>query len=98
MKTCRDCVNYAKCVENCNTYHASRLTPDSDVSDRCEHFQPKATAVNTVVYCKDCKYYSVDNVLLENVCARLFTMFPMNEYDFCSCGEHKEKGEKIWIK
>ena len=45
MKTCRDCVNYAKCVENCNTYHASRLTPDSDVSDRCEHFQPKATAV-----------------------------------------------------
>lgn len=55
MKTCEDCVNYAKCVENCNTYHASRLTPDSDVSDRCEHFQPKATAVNTVVYCKDCK-------------------------------------------
>lgn len=44
MKTCRDCVNYAKCAENCNTYHASRLTPDSDVSDRCEHFQPKAAA------------------------------------------------------
>ena len=52
MKTCRDCVNYAKCVENCNTYHASRLTPDSDVSDRCEHFEHKAAAVNTVVYCK----------------------------------------------
>lgn len=47
---CRGCVNYAKCVENCNTYHASRLTPDSDVSDRCEHFEHKATAVNTVVY------------------------------------------------
>ncbi len=70
MKTCRDCVNYAKCVENCNTYHASRLTPDSDVSDRCEHFEHKAAAVNTVVYCKDCKYYSVDNALLGNVCAK----------------------------
>jgi|GEM_PF-1626808 len=91
MKTCRDCVNYAKYVENCSTYHASRLTPDSDVSDRCEHFQPKAAAVNTVVYCKDCKYYSVDNALLGNVCARLFTVFPMQEYDFCSYGEQKRR-------
>lgn len=48
MKTCSDCINYAKCVENCNTYHASRLTPDSDVSDRCEHFEHKAAALFTV--------------------------------------------------
>lgn len=41
MKTCRDCVNYTKCLENCDTYHTSRLTPDSDVTDRCEHFEDK---------------------------------------------------------
>ena len=49
MKTCRDCVNYTICAENYNTYHISRLTPDSDVSDRCEHFEDKTKAVNTVV-------------------------------------------------
>lgn len=55
MKTCSDCVNYTKCVENCNTYHTSRLTPDSDVTDRCEHFKDKNRVVKPVVYCKDCK-------------------------------------------
>lgn len=44
-----------------------------------------------VVRCKDCKYYSVDNALLGNVCARLFTVFPMREYDFCSYGEQKRR-------
>ena len=43
--------------------------------------------------CKDCKYYSVDNILLGSVCTRLFTVFPMQAYDFCSYGKHKEKGE-----
>lgn len=55
MKTCRDCVNYTKCLENYNTYHTSRLTPDSDVTDRCEHFEDKTKAVQTAVYCKYCK-------------------------------------------
>ena len=27
--------------------------------------------------------------LTGNVCTRLFTVFPMQEYDFCSYGEHK---------
>ena len=91
MKTCRDCVHYTKCLENYNTYHTSRLTPDSDVTDRCEHFEDKTKTVQTAVYCKYCKYYSVDNALLGNVCTRLFTVFPMNEYDFCSYGERKDK-------
>lgn len=51
---------------------------------------PTADVVE-VVRCKDCKYYSVDNVLLGNVCARLFTVFPMDEYDFCSYGERKDE-------
>lgn len=50
MKTCRDCVNYTKCLENCDTYHTSRLTPDSDVTDRCEHFEDKTGVNRTVVH------------------------------------------------
>lgn len=89
MKTCEDCVNYAKCVENCNTYHASRLTPDSDVSDRCEHFQP------TVVYCKDCKYYSVDNALLGMYAQDYLLCFLCGNMIFVVMGNKKgERNEK----
>ena len=93
MKTCRDCVHYAECLENYNTYHVSTLTPDSDVTDRCMSFEDKTKVVKEVVYCKDCKYYSTNNPLISNVCTRLFTVFPMQAYDFCSYGKHKEKGE-----
>ena len=93
MKTCRDCVHYAECLENYNTYHVSTLTPDSDVTDRCMSFEAKTKVVKEVVYCKDCKYYSTNNPLISNVCTRLFTVFPMQAYDFCSYGKHKEKGE-----
>lgn len=89
MKTCWDCVHYTKCVENCSTYHNSRLTADSDVADRCNQFEDKTVVVKAIVYCKDCKYYSVNNALLGNVCARLFTVFPMKVDDFCSYGETK---------
>ena len=92
-KTCRDCVHYAECLENYNTYHVSTLTPDSDVTDRCMSFEDKTKVVKEVVYCKDCKYYSTNNPLISNVCTRLFTVFPMQAYDFCSYGKHKEKGE-----
>lgn len=87
MKTCRDCVHYTKCLKNYNTYHTSRLTPDSDVTDRCEHFEDKNQVVKPVIYCKDCKYYSTNNPRISNVCSKLFTV--MQEYDFCSYGEHK---------
>lgn len=93
MKTCRDCVHYAECLENYDTYHVSTLTPDSDVTDRCMSFEDKTKVVKEVVYCKDCKYYSTNNPLISNVCTRLFTVFPMQAYDFCSYGKHKEKGE-----
>lgn len=39
-----------------------------------------------IIYCKDCKYYATNN----NVCTRLFAIFPMNLYDFCSYGKRKE--------
>lgn len=54
MKTCGDCVHYAKCLENYNTYHVSTLTPDSDVTDRCNQFEDKA--IKNITFCKDCKY------------------------------------------
>lgn len=41
MKICRDCVYYEVCKENNNLYHASRLTPESDVTDRCNQFKDK---------------------------------------------------------
>ena len=93
MKTCGDCIHYIECLENYNTYHVSTLTPDSDVTDRCMSFEDKTKVVKEVVYCKDCKYYSTNNPLISNVCTRLFTVFPMQAYDFCSYGKHKEKGE-----
>ena len=89
MKTCGDCVHYTECLANYNTYHVSTLTPDSDVTDRCKSFEDKTKVDKPIVYCKDCKYYSVDSTRLGNICTRLCTVFPMNEYDFCSYGKQK---------
>lgn len=93
MKVCGNCEQYAKCVEDYRTGHTSRLTPDCAVAEVCMSFKEKTKVVNEVVHCKDCKYYSADNALLGNVCTRLFTLFPMQEYDFCSYGTYKEKGD-----
>ena len=54
LKTCRDCVHYAKCLENYNTYHVSTLTPDNDVTDRCNQFEDKA--IKNITFCKDWKH------------------------------------------
>ena len=89
MKVCGVCVHYAECAERYKTAHTSSLAPDCAVAEVCMSFEDKTKVDKTVVYCKDCKYYSVDNTLLGNVCTRLCTVFPMNEYDFCSYGEHK---------
>lgn len=91
MKICIDCVNYAECVEYHKNYLSSELKPNSILAEVCMSFKDKTKAVKTAVYCKDCKYYSVDNALLGNVCARLSTVFPMREYDFCSYGEPKRR-------
>lgn len=91
MKLCIDCVNYAECVENHKNYLSSELKPNSILAEVCMSFEDKTKAVKPAVYCKYCKYYSVDNALLGNVCARLFTVFPMREYDFCSYGELKRR-------
>lgn len=89
MKICGCCVHYAGCVEHYRTTHESSLAPDSVVAEVCMSFEDKTKVAKTIVYCKDCKYYSVDSTLLGNVCTRLFTVFPMQEYDFCSYGEQK---------
>lgn len=92
MKVCGCCTQYAKCAEHYRTAHGSSLAPNSAVAEICMSFEDTTKIVKTVVYCKDCTYYSVDNALLGNVCTRLFTSFPMQAYDFCSYGKHKEKG------
>ena len=50
--------------------------------------EPKIDFVN-VVRCKDCKYY-VANYCTRDIKGRT-NMFYMNETDFCSYGERKEK-------
>lgn len=93
MKVCGNCEQYTKCVEHYRIGDTSRLTPDCAVAEVCMSFEDSTKVVKEVVYCKDCKYYSTNNPLISNVCTRLFTVFPMQAYDFCSYGKHKEKGE-----
>lgn len=92
MKVCGICEQYAKCAEHYRAAHKLSLAPESAVAEICMSFKDRTKVVNEVVYCKDCKYYSADKALLGNVCTRLFTLFPMQAYDFCSYGKHKEKG------
>lgn len=93
MKVCGFCVHYAECTERYRTDHTSRLTPDCTVAEVCMSFEDKTKVVKEVVYCKDCKYYSTNNPLISNVCTRLFTVFPMQAYDFCSYGKINKRGE-----
>ena len=55
----------------------------------------KATVddVEKVVRCKNCKHFITDT-FKRTMCNRTFTMFEMNENDFCSYGEKKEGAEK----
>lgn len=65
------------------------VTQYSNLIDAGTQINDKIKGVKTIVYCKDCKYYSTNNPLISNVCSRLFTVFPMQAYDFCSYGERK---------
>lgn len=97
---CKDnCLHYEVCAQFSKADGANHEYYDfSNQAEKCECFKDCHRGINDerltptadvveVVRCKDCKYYSVDNVLLGNVCARLFTVFPMDEYDFCSYGD-----------
>ena len=52
-----------------------------------EYFEKK------IVRCKDCKYFITDT-FKRTMCNRTFTMFEMNENDFCSYGERKGSADK----
>lgn len=51
------------------------------------------TDVVEVVRCKNCKHFITDT-FKRTMCNRTFTMFEMNENDFCSYGERKEGAEE----
>jgi hypothetical protein len=56
-------------------------------------FETLSTAdVEKVVRCKNCKHFITDT-FKRTMCNRTFTMFEMNENDFCSYGEKKEGAE-----
>lgn len=82
MKTCRDCVHYVECLENYNTYHVSTLTPDSDVTDRCNQFEDKA--IKNITFCKDCKHLMFSDCYAE--CIKGYKRI-VNIDDFCGKGE-----------
>lgn len=82
MKTCRDCVNYVECLENYDTYHVSTLTPDSDVTDRCNQFEDKA--IKNITFCKDCKHLMFSDCYAE--CVKGYKRI-VNIDDFCGKGE-----------
>ena len=42
-----------------------------------------------VIRCKECQYFITDT-FKRTMCNRTFTMFEMNENDFCSYGKRKE--------
>lgn len=44
---------------------------------------------SSIIYCKDCKHYTTNTWLFDNVCTRLCVAFPMKPNDFCSYGERK---------
>ena len=69
--------------------------------DREEYEKGYVDAKSEIVHCKDCKYYSRNNVLIGNICKRIHTIFPMQENDFCSYGEKPKSDnviEKVYCK
>lgn len=57
--------------------------------DRQQYQKGYDDARNNIIHCKDCTHYSVNNVLIGNVCKRLPTVFNMQEDDFCSYAVRK---------
>lgn len=79
--TCQDCFHY----KVCNSF-GFVLDPLRGGVICCD-FKNKADVVE-VVRCKDCKHFMTDT-FKRTMCNRTFTMFEMNENDFCSYGERK---------
>lgn len=61
----------------------------------CIEAQPTADVV-AVVRCKDCKYYEIHKPSVTLNCEREGKLIPMMPNDYCSYGERRENGIKIW--
>ena len=46
MKTCNDCLHYNICKNNNTLCHTSRLTSDSDITERCSDFADRSEWVH----------------------------------------------------
>ena len=77
----REKTQYEMLQEMCGTGYQSWAV---DIIKR----QPIADVVE-VVRCKDCKY-SIKDTFKRTMCNRAFTMFEVQQNDFCSYGERKE--------
>ncbi len=92
--TCKDCYHY----EACDGFLPSDMDKDvwdlcakgkadeiPDIENSCSEFENKADFAK-VTRCKNCKHFITDT-FKRTMCNRTFTMFEMNENDFCSYGE-----------
>lgn len=75
-----DCEYYGEWEDCISEYN-------NDILDVIE--KAPTTDAQTVVRCKDCKYFSKD-AFGQSVCTRLFNQFCMNPDDFCSYGKQSE--------
>ena len=63
MKTCNDCLHCNVCKNNNAIYHTSRLTSESDVTERCQDFSDRSewghlSNIKNVIPCAACAYFS----------------------------------------
>lgn len=62
-------------------------THKNTVVEGCTSYKD-TTDIIGVIRCKECKYFITDT-FKRTMCNRTFTMFEMNENDFCSYGERE---------
>ena len=93
MSTCKDCINFADCLNYESTPYYGLDACCNNVEERCEDFKNKADYVE-VVRCKNCKYLTVHNSpTLYAYCKKEHIRFEPFQKDtrthFCSYGERK---------
>lgn len=89
METCKDCVHYIVCKDDCDSGYLDEDENGNYFTDDCNCFINKADFVE-VVRCEDCKesYLAKDGKLR---CDRLYPSLGWVEpTDFCSYGERKD--------
>ena len=86
--TCQKCIHYEICKTRID-FNEYALEMQKF---KCPNFKNNSDVVK-VVRCKECKHFITDT-FKRTMCNRTFTMFEMNENDFCSFGVRKEGAEK----